>query len=171
MPQHILGEMEKVITTAGEISEYAPRIISMKIPVDKIREVIGTGGKVIREITEVSGAKVEIEEDGTIKIASPNSDALDKASAMINNIVAVPEVGKIYTGKVVKIMDFGAFVNFMGKKDGLVHVSQICGHRVRHPSDELQEGQTVKVLLTKVDDRGKFQLSMSRVDQNTGERI
>ncbi|MCY4445594.1 MAG: polyribonucleotide nucleotidyltransferase [Rhodobacteraceae bacterium] len=168
---HILGEMEKVITTAGEISEYAPRIISMKIPVDKIREVIGTGGKVIREITEVSGAKVEIEEDGTIKIASPNSDALDKASAMINNIVAVPEVGKIYTGKVVKIMDFGAFVNFMGKKDGLVHVSQICGHRVRHPSDELQEGQTVKVLLTKVDDRGKFQLSMSRVDQNTGERI
>ena len=168
---YILNEMKKVITDAGEISEYAPRIISMKIPVDKIREVIGTGGKVIREITEVSGAKVEIEEDGTIKIASPNNEALEKASSMINNIVAVPEVGELYTGTVVKIMDFGAFVNFMGKKDGLVHISQICKRRLKHPSEELHEGQEVKVLLTKIDDRGKFQLSMSRVNQETGRLL
>ncbi len=166
---HILDKMQPAIAGTGEFSEYAPRIISMKIPVDKIREVIGSGGKVIREITEVSGAKVEIEEDGTIKIASPNTEALDKASEMINSIVAEPEVGNVYTGKVVKIMDFGAFVNFLGKRDGLVHVSQICGRRLRHPSDELGEGQSVKVLLTKIDDRGKFQLSMSRVNQDTGE--
>ena len=159
---HILGEMSKAISGVGKFSEFAPRIISKKIPIDKIREVIGSGGKVIREITEVSGAKIEINDDGIVKIASPDGKALEKASKMINEIVAVPEVGKIYTGKVVKIMDFGAFVNFMGKRDGLVHISQITNRRLGHPSEVLREGQEVKVKLTKIDDRGKFQLSMNK---------
>ncbi|MCY3674432.1 MAG: polyribonucleotide nucleotidyltransferase [Paracoccaceae bacterium] len=161
---HILGEMSKAISGVGEFSEFAPRIISKKIPVDKIREVIGSGGKVIREITEVSGAKIEINDDGIVRIASPDGNALEKASSMIEEIVAVPEVGKIYTGKVVKIMDFGAFVNFMGKRDGLVHISQITNRRLGHPSEELSEGQEVKVKLTKIDDRGKFQLSMNKAN-------
>ncbi len=165
---HILRKMATVQSSAGEFSEYAPRIKTMKIPVDKIREVIGSGGKVIREIVEYSGAKIDIEDDGTIKIASPDSSALDKAFERIQGIVAEPEVGKIYTGRVVRIMDFGAFVNIMGKRDGLVHISQICDRRVRHPSDELREGQMVKVKLVKTDDRGKMQLSMKRVDQATG---
>ena len=161
---HILGEMSKAISGVGEFSEFAPRIISKKIPIDKIREVIGSGGKVIREITEVSGAKIEINDDGIVRIASPDGRALEKASQMINEIVAVPEVGKIYTGKVVKIMDFGAFVNFMGKRDGLVHISQITNRRLGHPSEVLREGQEVKVKLTKIDDRGKFQLSMNKAN-------
>ncbi|MXZ50655.1 MAG: polyribonucleotide nucleotidyltransferase [Rhodobacteraceae bacterium] len=161
---HILGEMSKAISGVGEFSEFAPRIISKKIPVDKIREVIGSGGKVIREITEVSGAKIEINDDGIVRIASPDGNALEKASSMIEEIVAVPEVGKIYTGKVVKIMDFGAFVNFMGKRDGLVHISQITNRRLGHPSEVLSEGQEVKVKLTKIDDRGKFQLSMNKAN-------
>lgn len=161
---HILGEMSKAISEVGEFSEFAPRIISKKIPIDKIREVIGSGGKVIREITEVSGAKIEINDDGIVRIASPDGRALEKASQMINEIVAVPEVGKIYTGKVVKIMDFGAFVNFMGKRDGLVHISQITNRRLGHPSEVLREGQEVKVKLTKIDDRGKFQLSMNKAN-------
>ncbi|MCY4185427.1 MAG: polyribonucleotide nucleotidyltransferase [Rhodobacteraceae bacterium] len=161
---HILGEMSKAIAGVGEFSEFAPRIISRKIPVDKIREVIGSGGKVIREITEVSGAKIEINDDGIVRIASPDGNALEKASSMIEEIVAVPEVGKIYTGKVVKIMDFGAFVNFMGKRDGLVHISQITNRRLGHPSEVLNEGQEVKVKLTKIDDRGKFQLSMNKAN-------
>ncbi len=161
---HILGEMSKAISGVGEFSEFAPRIISKRIPVDKIREVIGSGGKVIREITEVSGAKIEINDDGIVRIASPDGSALEKASKMINDIVAVPEVGKIYTGKVVKIMDFGAFVNFMGKKDGLVHISQITNRRLGHPSEVLSEGQDVRVKLTKIDDRGKFQLSMNKAN-------
>jgi len=161
---HILGEMSKAISGVGEFSEFAPRIISKKIPVDKIREVIGSGGKVIREITEVSGAKIEINDDGIVRIASPDGNALEKASSMIEEIVAVPVVGKIYTGKVVKIMDFGAFVNFMGKRDGLVHISQITNRRLGHPSEVLSEGQEVKVKLTKIDDRGKFQLSMNKAN-------
>ena len=161
---HILNEMSKTLSKVGEFSKFAPRIISMKIPVDKIREVIGAGGKVIREITELSGAKIEITDDGVVRIASPDNDALEKASGMINEIVAVPEIGKIYTGKVVKIMDFGAFVNFIGKKDGLVHVSQITNRRLGHPSEVLQEGQEVKVKLIKIDDRGKFQLSMNKAN-------
>ncbi|MCY4543166.1 MAG: polyribonucleotide nucleotidyltransferase [Rhodobacteraceae bacterium] len=165
---HILKEMAKVQSSVGEFSAHAPRIRSMKIPVDKIREVIGSGGKVIREIVEYSGAKIDIEDDGTIKVASPDSEALDKAFERISSIVAEPEVGKIYTGKVVRILDFGAFVNIMDKRDGLVHVSQICDRRLRHPSDVLKEGQTVKVKLTRIDDRGKMQLSMKRVDQRTG---
>jgi predicted RNA-binding protein with RPS1 domain len=140
----------------------------MQIPTDKIREVIGSGGKVIREIVEVSGAKVDINDDGIIKIASPNGDAIQKAYDMIHSIVAEPEEGKIYKGKVVKIVDFGAFVNFFGKRDGLVHVSQIENRRLNHPSDVLKEGQEVWVKLLGFDDRGKVRLAMKMVDQETG---
>ncbi len=166
---HILGEMSKSLTEAGDFSAYAPRIKSMSIPVDKIREVIGTGGKVIREIVETSGAKVDVGEDGTIKIASSDGAAIDKAHNMIHAIVAEPEVGQVYNGKVVKLVDFGAFVNFFGKRDGLVHVSQILDRRLGHPSEVLKEGQDVKVKLIGLDDRGKVRLSMKVVDQTTGE--
>lgn len=168
---HILGEMSKALTEAAEFSVHAPRIETMNIPTDKIREVIGSGGKVIREIVEVSGAKVDINDDGVIKIASPNGEAIQKAYDMIHSIVAEPEEGAIYTGKVVKIVDFGAFVNFFGKRDGLVHVSQIENRRLNHPSDVLKEGQEVKVKLLGFDDRGKVRLSMKIVDQETGEEI
>ena len=168
---HILGEMAKAITTAGEFSVHAPRIETMQIPTDKIREVIGSGGKVIREIVEVSGAKVDINDEGIIKIASPDGDSIKKAYDMIHSIVAEPEEGQIYDGKVVKIVDFGAFVNFFGKRDGLVHVSQIENRRLNHPSDVLKEGQDVKVKLLGFDDRGKVRLSMKVVDQETGEEI
>ena len=150
---------------------HAPRIETMQIPTDKIREVIGTGGKVIREIVEVSGAKVDINDEGIIKIASPNADSIKKAYDMIHAIVAEPEAGAVYTGTVVKIVDFGAFVNFFGKRDGLVHVSQIENRRLNHPSDVLKEGQEVKVKLLGFDDRGKVRLSMKIVDQETGEEI
>ena len=143
----------------------------MTVPADKIREVIGTGGKVIREIIEVSGAKVDINDDGVIKIASSNAEAINKARDMIHAIVAEPEVGQIYTGTVVKIVDFGAFVNFFGKRDGLVHVSQIAKQRLNHPSDALKEGQEVKVKLLGFDDRGKVRLSMKMVDQETGQEM
>ncbi len=169
---HILGEMGKALAEGrNEFSAHAPRIETMTVPSDKIREVIGSGGKVIREIVEVSGAKVDINDDGVIKIASPNAEAIEKARGMIHAIVAEPEVGAIYTGKVVKIMDFGAFVNFFGKRDGLVHVSQMSNERVGHPKDLIQEGQDVKVKLMGFDDRGKVRLSMKVVDQTTGEEI
>ncbi|WP_424941574.1 polyribonucleotide nucleotidyltransferase [Aliiroseovarius sp. S253] len=169
---HILSEMNKALSEGRqEFSAHAPRIETMNIPTDKIREVIGSGGKVIREIVEVSGAKVDINDDGVIKIASPNGDAIAKAYEMIHSIVAEPEEGAIYTGKVVKIVDFGAFVNFFGKRDGLVHVSQIENRRLNHPSDVLKEGQEVKVKLLGFDDRGKVRLSMKIVDQETGEEI
>ncbi|MEL6464115.1 MAG: polyribonucleotide nucleotidyltransferase [Pseudomonadota bacterium] len=168
---HILGEMGKAITGAAEFSVHAPRIETMQVPTDKIREVIGSGGKVIREIVEVSGAKVDINDDGIIKIASPNGEAIQKAYDMIHAIVAEPEEGAVYTGTVVKIVDFGAFVNFFGKRDGLVHVSQIENRRLNHPSDVLKEGQEVKVKLLGFDDRGKVRLSMKVVDQETGEEI
>jgi len=168
---HILGEMNKAISGAGEFSVHAPRIETMQIPTDKIREVIGSGGKVIREIVEVSGAKVDIKDEGIIKIASPNGDSIKKAYDMIWSIVAEPEEGAVYTGTVVKIVDFGAFVNFFGKRDGLVHVSQIENRRLNHPSDVLKEGQEVKVKLLGFDDRGKVRLSMKVVDQETGEEI
>ncbi len=168
---HILGEMNKAISGAAEFSEHAPRIETMQIPTDKIREVIGSGGKVIREIVEVSGAKVDINDEGIIKIASPNGEAIKKAYDMIWSIVAEPEEGKVYTGTVVKIVDFGAFVNFFGKRDGLVHVSQIENRRLNHPSDVLKEGQEVKVKLLGFDDRGKVRLSMKVVDQETGEEV
>ncbi|MEE2810064.1 MAG: polyribonucleotide nucleotidyltransferase [Pseudomonadota bacterium] len=168
---HILGEMAKSLTEASEFSQHAPRIETMQVPTDKIREVIGSGGKVIREIVEVSGAKVDINDDGVIKIASANGEAIQKAYDMIYAIVAEPEQGAVYTGKVVKIVDFGAFVNFFGKRDGLVHVSQIENRRLNHPSDVLKEGQEVKVKLLGFDDRGKVRLSMKVVDQETGEEI
>ncbi len=168
---HILQEMSKAISEAGEFSVHAPRIETMKVATDKIREVIGSGGKVIREIVETSGAKVDISDDGTIKIASPDGASIQKAYDMIYSIVAEPEVGSIYTGTVVKLVDFGAFVNFFGKRDGLVHVSQIENRRLNHPSDVLKEGQEVKVKLMGFDDRGKVRLSMKVVDQDTGEEI
>ncbi len=168
---HILSEMGKALTGAQEFSVHAPRIETMQIPTDKIREVIGSGGKVIREIVEVSGAKVDINDEGIIKIASANGDAIKKAYDMIWSIVAEPEEGQVYDGKVVKIVDFGAFVNFFGKRDGLVHVSQIENRRLNHPSDVLKEGQDVKVKLLGFDDRGKVRLSMKVVNQETGEEM
>ena len=169
---HILGEMAHALTEGRrEFSAHAPRIETMTIPTDKIREVIGSGGKVIREIVETSGAKVDINDDGVIKIASANADSIKKAYDMIYSIVAEPEEGKIYTGKVVKLVDFGAFVNFFGKRDGLVHVSQIASKRLNHPNEILKEGQEVKVKLLGFDDRGKVRLGMKMVDQETGEEI
>ena len=168
---HILGEMNKALSATSEFSVHAPRIETMQVPTDKIREVIGTGGKVIREIVEVSGAKVDINDDGIIKIASPNGDAIKKAYEMIHSIVAEPEEGVIYKGTVVKIVDFGAFVNFFGKRDGLVHVSQIENRRLNHPSDVLKEGQEVWVKLLGFDDRGKVRLAMKMVDQETGKEV
>ncbi|PKP73972.1 MAG: polyribonucleotide nucleotidyltransferase [Alphaproteobacteria bacterium HGW-Alphaproteobacteria-6] len=168
---HILGEMAKALTAPQAFSEYAPKIETMQVPTDKIREVIGSGGKVIREIVEVSGAKVDINDDGVIKIASNNADNIKKAHDMIWSIVAEPEEGKVYTGKVVKLVDFGAFVNFFGKRDGLVHVSQIANKRLTHPNEYLKEGQEVKVKLLGFDDRGKVRLGMKMVDQETGEEL
>ncbi|WP_386679226.1 polyribonucleotide nucleotidyltransferase [Loktanella sp. R86503] len=168
---HILGEMSKALTGAGSFSVHAPKIETMQIATDKIREVIGSGGKVIREIVEVSGAKVDINDDGVIKIASNDADKIKKAYDMIWSIVAEPEEGKIYKGTVVKLVDFGAFVNFFGKKDGLVHVSQIENRRLNHPSDVLKEGQDVWVKLLGFDDRGKVRLSMKMVDQATGTEM
>jgi len=168
----ILGEMANALSEGrAEFSVHAPRIETMQINPDKIREVIGSGGKVIRGIVEESGAKVDINDDGVIKIASADGKAIEKAYELINEIVAEPEKGKIYTGKVVKLMDFGAFVNFFGKRDGLVHVSQISNERVNHPKDVVSEGQEVKVKLLDFDDRGKVRLSMKVVDQETGELI
>jgi polyribonucleotide nucleotidyltransferase len=168
---HILAEMANALTEAGSFSEHAPRIETIQINPEKIREVIGSGGKVIREICEVSGAKVDINDDGVIKIASSNGEQIEKARAMIMEIAAEPEVGMVYTGKVVKVMDFGAFVNFFGKRDGLVHVSQMASERVNHPNDLVKEGQSVKVKLMGFDDRGKVRLSMKVVDQETGEEF
>ncbi len=168
---HILGEMAKSLTSAQAFSQYAPKIETMQIPTDKIREVIGSGGKVIREIVETSGAKVDINDDGQIKIASNDAAAIKRAYDMIYSIVAEPEEGRIYTGKVVKLVDFGAFVNFFGKRDGLVHVSQIANKRLNHPNEILKEGQEVKVKLLGFDDRGKVRLGMKMVDQETGEEL
>jgi polyribonucleotide nucleotidyltransferase len=168
---HILGEMNKALSAPQGFSEYAPKIETLQIPTDKIREVIGSGGKVIREIVELSGAKVDINDEGIIKIASNNADSIKKAYDMIWSIVAEPEIGQIYTGKVVKLVDFGAFVNFFGKRDGLVHVSQIASKRLSHPNEALKEGQEVKVKLLGFDDRGKVKLGMKMVDQETGLEI
>jgi polyribonucleotide nucleotidyltransferase len=169
---HILGEMAKALTGAREeIGEYAPKIETMSIPTDKIREVIGSGGKVIREIVEKTGAKVDINDDGVIKVSASDGAKIKAAMEWIKSIASEPEVGQIYDGKVVKVVDFGAFVNFFGAKDGLVHVSQIAGQRVNKVSDVLTEGQTVKVKLLGFDDRGKVRLSMKVVDQETGEDL
>jgi polyribonucleotide nucleotidyltransferase len=169
---HILGEMAKGLAEArGEVSRNAPRITTFTIPKEKIREVIGTGGKVIREITEVTGCKIDIEDDGTIKVASADGEKAKQAIDWIKGIVAEPEMGAIYTGKVVKTMDFGAFVNFMGSRDGLVHISELAPRRVEKTTDIVKIGDSVKVKLIGFDDRGKVKLSMKRVDQATGEDI
>lgn len=169
---HILGEMSKALTNArAELGEYAPRIETFKIPTDKIREVIGTGGKVIREIVEKTGAKVNIEDDGTVKVASSDGEAMKAAIKWIKSIASEPEVGTIYEGTVVKVMEFGAFVNFFGSKDGLVHISQLASARVQKTSDVVKEGDKVKVKLLGFDDRGKTRLSMKVVDQETGEDL
>jgi len=170
---HILGEMGKALTGArAELGEYAPRIETMKIPTDKIREVIGTGGKVIREIVEKTGAKINIEDDGTVMVASADGESIRAALKWIKSIVAaVAEVGQIYDGTVVKTMEFGAFVNFFGSKDGLVHISQLGKGRVAKTTDVVKEGDKVKVKLMGFDDRGKVKLSMRAVDQQTGEDL
>ena len=161
---HILGEMAKARTSANEFSVHAPRIEVMNIPVDKIREVIGTGGKVIRDIVETTGAKIDISDDGTVKIASSDGASIDAARKRIEGITMEPEVGVIYDGKVVKVVEFGAFVNFFGSRDGLVHISQMTSERGHKPSEIVQEGQEVKVKLVGFDDRGKVRLSMKDVD-------
>jgi polyribonucleotide nucleotidyltransferase len=169
---HILGEMAKALTNARDsVSENAPRITVIKIDKEKIREVIGPGGKVIREICEVTGAKIDIEDDGTVKVAAVDEKGSAEAIRMIMNIAAEPEMGAIYTGKVVKTVDFGAFVNFMGAKDGLVHISELRPERTEKTTDVVNVGDVVKVKLVGIDDRGKVKLSMKAVDQATGEDI
>ncbi|MCC6776344.1 MAG: S1 RNA-binding domain-containing protein, partial [Hyphomicrobiales bacterium] len=167
---HILNEMSKALTSArSEVGEFAPRIETIKIPTDKIREVIGTGGKVIREIVEKTGAKINIEDDGTIKIASSDGKQIDAAIKWIKSITDEPEVGQIYQGTVVKTADFGAFVNFFGSRDGLVHISQLAEQRVGKTTDVVKEGDKVWVKLLGFDERGKVRLSMKIIDQETGK--
>ena len=169
---HILGEMAKALTGArDEVSENAPRITTLTIPREKIREVIGSGGKVIREITETTGAKIDIDDDGTVKVAAVDGEAARAAIDWIRGIVAEPEVGIIYPGKVVKVVDFGAFVNFLGSRDGLVHISELAPHRVGKVADVVKLGDVVKVKVLGFDDRGKVKLSMRQVDQQTGEDL
>ncbi len=166
---HILAEMARALDTArDDVSDFAPRMTTMSIPRDKIREVIGSGGKVIREIVDTTGAKIDIDDDGTIKVSSVDPKASEAAIEWIKGIVAEPEVGAIYTGKVVKIVDFGAFVNFLGSRDGLVHISELAPQRVKTVGDVVEQGDEVKVKVLRVDDRGKVSLSMKSVDQETG---
>ncbi|MGN7751293.1 polyribonucleotide nucleotidyltransferase [Sinorhizobium sp. 22678] len=169
---HILAEMAKAISESrGQLGEFAPRIEVMNIPVDKIREVIGSGGKVIREIVEKTGAKINIDDDGTVKIASASAKEIEAARKWIHSIVAEPEVGQVYEGTVVKTADFGAFVNFFGARDGLVHISQLASERVAKTTDVVKEGDKVWVKLMGFDERGKVRLSMKVVDQATGKEI
>ncbi|MEE2878267.1 MAG: polyribonucleotide nucleotidyltransferase [Pseudomonadota bacterium] len=167
---HILGEMNKALDASrGELSANAPQMEIVNIPVDKIRDVIGSGGKTIRDIVDTTGAKLNVEDDGTIQISALDRDSIDAAKKRIRELTAEPEVGEIYEGKIVSIKDFGAFVNFFGPKDGLVHVSQMADERVGHPKDLVKEGDTVWVKLMGFDDRGKVRLSMKAVDQDTGK--
>ncbi|MDP7539415.1 MAG: polyribonucleotide nucleotidyltransferase, partial [Alphaproteobacteria bacterium] len=167
---YILGEMARALESSREeVSGNAPRITTINIPKDKIREVIGTGGKVIREITETTGTKIGIEDDGTIKVAAVSSEASDEALKWIRDIVAEPEIGEIYDGTVVKVVDFGAFVNFIGTRDGLVHISELAPHRVKSVTDVVNEGDKVKVKVLAVDDRGKVRLSIKAVAEDAGE--
>ncbi len=169
---HILEKMAEALEKARPgLGEHAPRIETIKIPTDKIREVIGTGGKVIREIVEKTGAKIDIQDDGTIKVASSSGEAITAAMKWIKSIVSEPEMGVIYDGKIVKVMEFGAFVNFFGSKDGLVHISELSGQRVQKTSDVVKEGDAVKVKVMGFDNRGKIKLSMKAVDQATGEDL
>ena len=164
--------MGKALTEArGALNANAPQIVSIQIPVDKIRDVIGTGGKVIREITETTGVKMDVGDDGTIKVAAANQESIDAAVDWIKGLTDEPEVGIVYDGKVVKTVDFGAFVNFMGAKDGLVHISELQNARTANTTDVVNEGDEVKVLLMGIDDRGKIKLSMKRVDQESGDII
>ena len=168
--QHILNEMAVAISNGREqVSNNAPRMVTISVPKDKIRDIIGTGGKVIREITETTGAKMDIDDEGTVVISAVDGDALTSALEWVQSIIAVPEEGKIYQGKVMNIPDFGAFVNFMPNRDGLVHVSEMKDERVQHPSDVVEEGQIVWVKCIGIDDRGKVKLSMRYCDQDTGE--
>ncbi len=169
---HILGEMAKGLNTARtEVSDHAPRITTIKINKDKIRDIIGPGGKMIREISETTGTKIDLDDDGTVKVAAVDQKAADAAVDWIKGLTAEPEVGKIYNGKVVKTVDFGAFVNFMGAKDGLVHISELAPERVGKTTDVVNEGDEVKVKLIGIDDRGKVKLSLKSVNQETGEDI
>jgi polyribonucleotide nucleotidyltransferase len=169
---HILAEMDKALNAPrAELGEHAPRIETMKIPTDKIRDVIGTGGKVIREIVEKTGAKINVEDDGTIKIASSDGKSIKAAYNWIRSLTAEPEPGQIYDGTVVKTMEFGAFVNFFGPKDGLVHISELAPRRVQKVTDVVKEGDKIKVKFLGMDERGKVRLSMKVVDQETGEDI
>jgi len=169
---HILGEMAKAMDHArDDVSGNAPRITSFKINPEKIREVIGSGGKVIREIVESTGCKIDISDDGVVKVAATDADAAIRAVDWIKGIAADPEVGTVYVGKVVKIMDFGAFVNFLGTRDGLVHISEIADRKIGKVSDVLNEGDVIKVKCLGFDDRGKIRLSMKSINQETGEDI
>jgi len=169
---HILNEMSQALTSArAELGAHAPRIEVISIPVDKIREVIGSGGKVIREIVEKTGAKIDISDDGTVKIASANGESIKAAINWIKSIASEPEVNHVYDGTVVKVVDFGAFVNFFGSKDGLVHISQLAPRRVQKVTDVVKEGDKVKVKLLGFDERGKVRLSMKSIDQQTGEDL
>jgi len=169
---HILGEMSKALTEARtELSQHAPQIVTITVAKDKIRDVIGTGGKVIREIVETTGCKIDIEDDGTIKVAATDAEAIEKAIGIIKGITDDPELNAVYDGKVVKTADFGAFVNFMPGKDGLVHISELADHRVGKTTDIVNEGDTAKVMVIGFDERGKIKLSMKRVNQETGEAL
>lgn len=169
---HILGEMAKAINAPrSAMNAHAPKVVQIQIPVDKIREVIGSGGKVIREITEKTGTKIDIQDDGTVRVASPSQENIDAALKWVKSLTSEPEIGAIYDGTVVKVVEFGAFVNFFGAKDGLVHVSQLRAERTEKPSDVVKEGDKVKVKLLGFDDRGKTKLSMKAVNQETGEEI
>jgi polyribonucleotide nucleotidyltransferase len=168
----ILNRMADALTESRPgLAEYAPRIEVMMVPTDKIREVIGTGGKVIREIVEKTGAKIDISDDGTVKIASSSGSAIEAARKWIKSIVSEPEVGEIYEGTVVKVVDFGAFVNFFGARDGLVHISELAPQRVQKVTDVVKEGDKIKVKLLGFDPRGKVRLSLKQVDQATGEDL
>jgi polyribonucleotide nucleotidyltransferase len=169
---HILDEMAKALTSARDaLADSAPKITTIKIPVDKIRDIIGPGGKIIREIVEETGAKIDIEDDGTVSVAAVSQTSSDAALARIRDIVAEPELNEIYDGKVVKTVDFGAFVNFLGARDGLVHISELKNERVAQTTDVVGEGDMVKVKVIGFDNRGKVKLSMKRVDQETGADI
>jgi len=170
--KYILAEMKKAISKSREnLAENAPKIKIIKVKVDKIKEIIGPAGKVIKDICESTDSKIDIEDDGTLKIASPDNDSLEKAMGRINDIIIEPEMGVIYNGKVVKTVDFGAFVNFLGNRDGLVHISELQDERTEKTTDICKEGDKVKVKVIGFDDRGKVKLSMKRVDQKSGKDL
>jgi len=169
---HILGEMNKALDSSRtDLAEHAPKIETMQIPTSKIRDVIGAGGKVIRQIVDETGARIDVNDNGLIKLSAVDAGAIKAAYDRIHALTAEPEGGKVYKGKVVKVVDFGVFVNFFGPRDGLVHVSQMKNERVGHLSDIVRQGQDVWVMLMGFDERGKIRLSMKVVDQETGEEI